>query len=286
MPDHPFAVVSARDGALSADDHAAVLASLRELGAAVVLGATDLDHVDALREAMLASLPRAQAQPKALDVTGHVQHNPPVSGEHLYADIAANPIALAVAKDLLGPVQLAVYTGNTMLGGTTEQQPVHWDYPQLWPSADVPLPPPQLTVNIPLQDVRVDNGALEVWPGTHLDNRSGEQHAIELYSAPLDWVEARRAEVPPVRVPVPKGALLLRDGRMWHRGTTNATAEPRVMVAIAYHARWFRPMVVDFHDGARDAVAALGVPVAARYRADDFDDQVWPPPARLVPEPA
>lgn len=282
MAEHPFAVVEAVDGALSADDHAAVLASLRELGAAVVLGATDLDHVDALRAAMLDSLPRAMAQPLALDVPGHVQHNPPTDGTHLYRDIAANPVALAVATDLLGPVQLALYTGNTMLGGTTAQQPVHWDYPQLWPSADVPLPPPQLTVNIPLQDVRVDNGALELWPGTHLDNRSGAQHAIELYSAPLDWVEARRAEVPPVRVAVPKGALLLRDGRTWHRGTTNSTDEPRLMVAIAYHARWFRPMVIDAHDGAQDAFAALGVAATVRYRRD-FDDQVWPPSGRMVP---
>ena len=283
MPDHPFPVVTAgADGTLTAADQAAVVTGLRELGAAVVLGAVDLGHCDALRDVMLEDLPRAMAQPKALDVPGHIQHNPRPRREDLYADIVANPVALAVARELLGPVQLALYTGNTMLGGTTEQQPVHWDYPQLWPSADVPLPPPQLTVNIPLQDVRVDNGALELWPGTHLDNRSGAQHAIELYSAPLDWVEARRAEVPPVRLPVPKGALLLRDGRTWHRGTTNATDEPRLMVAIAYHARWFRPMVIDAHDGAQDAFAALGVPATVRYRRD-FDDQVWPPSGRMVP---
>jgi hypothetical protein len=287
VADHPFAIVEATGGRLSTNDHAATLSSLRELGAAIVLGATDLDHCDALRAVMLEDLPRAMAQPAALEVPGHIQHNPRPGGEHLYADIVANPIALAVANDLLGPVQLALYTGNTMLGGTIDQQPVHWDYPQLWPAvpADMALPAPQLTVNIPLQDVRVENGALEVWPGTHLDNRSGEQHAVELYTAPLEWVEAQRREVPPVRVPVPRGALLLRDGRMWHRGTTNTTDEPRVMVALAYHARWFRPMVIDFHDGAQEAVAALGIPVAARYRRD-FDDQVWPPPARLVPEPA
>ena len=283
MASHPFAVVAAVDGALSPADHDAVVTFVRELGAAVVLDAIDLDHVDALRGAMLESLPKAMAQPNALDVPGHVQHNPPTDGTHLYADIAANPVALAVARDLLGPVQLALYTGNTMLGGTTQQQPVHWDYPQLWPSATVDLPPPQLTVNIPLQDVGVENGALEVWPGTHLDNRSGAQHAVDLYAAPLDWVDARRAEVPPVRLPAPKGALVLRDGRMWHRGTTNATDEPRVMVAIAYHARWFRPMVIDAHDGAQAAFAALGVPATVRYRTDDFDDQVWPPDGRLVP---
>lgn len=283
MNEHPFALVETADGELSLEDHVAVVTSLRELGAAVVLGAVDLGHVDALREAMLDSLPRAMAQPLALDVPGHVQHNPPTDGSHLYRDVAANPIALAVARDLLGPVQLALYTGNTMLGGTTAQQPVHWDYPQLWPSAAVDLPPPQLTVNIPLQDVRVDNGALEVWPGTHLDNRSGAQHAVDLYAAPLDWVEERRAAVPPVRLPAPKGALVLRDGRMWHRGTTNSTDEPRLMVAIAYHARWFRPMVIDAHQGAQDAFAALGVPATVRYRDGGFDDQVWPPDGRMVP---
>jgi hypothetical protein len=284
-----FAVIEATAdevaaGALEADRHADVVASLRDFGGAVILGATDLAQCDHLRAAMLESLPRAEAQPRALEVPGHVQHTPPTRADALYRDILVNPIAMSVSRELLGDLQLALYTGNTMLGSTTQQQPVHWDDPQLWATAEGPLPPASVTINIPLQDVTLANGALEVWPGTHHDPRSAAQHRERPFEVPLDWVEDRRRNEPPVRVELPKGALFLRDGRMWHRGTTNSTSEPRVMVAVCYHPRWFRPMVIDFHDGAQDAVRSLGIPVMARYRTG-FDDQVWPPNAQLVPKP-
>jgi ectoine hydroxylase-related dioxygenase (phytanoyl-CoA dioxygenase family) len=87
----------------------------------------------------------------------------------------------------------------------------------------------------PLVDVEIANGALELWPGTQHDVRSGDRVHDGLL-VPDDWLNARRAEVPPVRVPLPKGALLLRDGRLWHRGTTNTTPHARPMVAMVYAA--------------------------------------------------
>jgi hypothetical protein len=285
--DHPFATVQVTPeeraaGALAAERHAAVVASLREHGAAIVDGAVDLDHCESLAAAMAVDLDAAAAKPPSLFVPGHVQHNPPLHGEHLHPDVFANAIAVSVARALLGhAIQLGLYTGNTMLAHTTEAQPVHWDEHQLWPGLTSAPPAHSLIANIPLVDVLVDNGAIELWPGTHLDVRSGDR-AGEGLLVPDEWVAARHEEVPPVRVPIPRGALLLRDGRLWHRGTTNTTDRPRPMVAALYTAWWFRPYVIDFFPDAEPVLQASGLGVTPRYR-ESFDHLVWPPNWGLVP---
>jgi hypothetical protein len=261
-----------------------VFDSLRTHGAAVVLDAVDIDKVDQLRGSMMAELDLAAATAPALGIPGHVQHNPPPRAADLHIEIFANPIAVSVATTMLGPgIHLSLYTGNTMLGGTIQAQPVHWDEPQLWPDLTQAPPAAALIVNIPLVDVTLANGALEVWPGTHLDVRTGGPRT-DPFVVPAEWLESRREEVPPVRVPLPKGALLLRDSRMWHRGTTNATAEARPMVALLYTARWFRPYAIDFYADAEPVLKDAGIAVTPRYR-ESFDHHVWPPDWRLVPRP-
>lgn len=287
--DHPFVVLAAtseerRAGALRPDREAAVLDSLAELGAAVVLDAVDLGACDDLHAAMLAELDAATATPPALAVPGHVQHNPPPRAEHLHPDVIANPIGTSVARALLGPgIHLALYTGNTLLGGTDQAQPIHWDEPQLWPGLRQAPPAHSLTLNVPLVDVTVENGALELWPGTHLDARSGDRVRDGLL-VPEGWLEARRAEVPPVRVPLPRGALLLRDGRVWHRGTTNVTPHARPVVAMVYSAWWFRPLPIDFYPDAEPVLQGAGVRLWPRYR-EHFDHLAWPPDWDVVPKP-
>jgi hypothetical protein len=286
---HPFQIIRAsaeerRKGELAPEQLAAVLASIGEHGAAVILDAVDLATCDRLRTAMLAELDEAARLPAALDVPGHVQHTPPPRAEHLHAELFANPIATSVCRGLLGRgIHLALYTGNTMLGHTTASQPVHWDEPQLWAGLPQAAPAHSLTINIPLVDVAEENGALELWPGTHLDVRSGARVADGL-EVPQEWIDARREEVPPVRVPVPKGALLLRDGRVWHRGTTNSTPDPRPVLALVYSAWWFRALPIDFYPDAQPVLEAAGVRVTARYR-EDFDHLVWPPDWDLVAKP-
>jgi ectoine hydroxylase-related dioxygenase (phytanoyl-CoA dioxygenase family) len=270
-------------GALSSGRQARVVASIRTHGAAIVTDAVDDVHCDALSAVMAEDLDAAARHPFALDIPGHVQHNPPPRARDIYADIIANPIALSVARALMGRVRLSLYTGNTMLPHTTQQQPVHWDEYQLWPAMEQAPPVASLAVNIPLVDVTTENGALEVWPGTHLDVRSIEQFSKSLL-VPEAWLEARRRVSPPVRVPLPKGALLLRDLRMWHRGTTNSTSVARPMLAVSYQPWWYRPLAIDFFPDAEPVLAKLRVPVMARYR-ERFDHLAWPPNWDLIPAP-
>ncbi len=288
MSEHPFTTLRATasevaEGALSPDRLAAVVESIRRHGAAIVEDTVAIEHCDALGKAMAEDLEAATRHPAALEVPGHVQHNPPPRARDLYADIIANPIAVSVARALMGRVRLSLYTGNTMLGHTTRQQPVHWDDYQLWPGLEHAPPTSSLAVNIPLVDVSLANGAIEVWPGTHLDVRCVESSARSLL-VPNDWLEARRAEVPPVRIPLAKGALLLRDLRMWHRGTTNSTNAARPMLALSYQPWWYRPMAIDFYADAEPVLTRLRVPVTARYR-ERFDHLAWPPNWELVPAP-
>ena len=92
-----------------------VAASLRQHGAAIILDAVNLECCDRStrgdaggarrrrRKAALARRPWARAARSAAPRL-----------EHLHADIFANPIAVSVARTLLGPgINLSLYTGNT-----------------------------------------------------------------------------------------------------------------------------------------------------------------------------
>ena len=92
------------------------------------------------------------------------------------------------------------------------------------------------------------------WPGTHSDVRApgnpsgdvldgiggvakdGTPSAIE--DAYADILAERRAEpsTAPVRSVLRKGAVCLRDARLWHRGMPSSGALPRHMLALVYTA--------------------------------------------------
>jgi hypothetical protein len=62
-----------------------------------------------------------------------------------------------------------------------------------------------------------------------------------------DAAELRQKEVQrvaealaPVALTMPRGSFLVRDPRMWHRGTPNRSDEPRPMLSIAYGRPWYR----------------------------------------------
>ena len=54
----------------------------------------------------------------------------------------------------------------------------------------------------------------------------------------------READHPPVTATVPRGGVLLRDIRLWHRGVHNPGVVPRHMLAICYSADRVRPVTI------------------------------------------
>ena len=172
---------------------------------------------------------------------------------------------------MLGPgLKNVMYGGNTALPGD-QRQPVHSDVGHLWPVSvlEAPHPPAQLVVNVLTVDVSPENGATEIWPGTHRELGVGIDDEIEI--AP-DLLEARRAVVPPIQPTFRRGSMLIRDIRLWHAGMPNRTGEPRPMIAMIHTSGWLdtgRPLL--FPAGTESFFDHPVLTTAARFTDEPID---------------
>jgi hypothetical protein len=226
-------------GRLSGDELAAAVDALRSDGFVVVNDVVDPAHLDVLHGRMIGDLDALQARRDAPYNwnAGNLQQDPPPFPPYLFADVLLNPFVISVTSAVLGPgVKNVMYGGNTALPGD-QRQPVHVDVGHLWP-IDVlegPHPAAQLVVNVLTVDVSPENGATELWPGTHRELGVGVGDDIKV--AP-DAVEARRALCPPIQPTFRRGSMLIRDIRLWHAGMPNRTAAPRPMIAMVHTTPW------------------------------------------------
>ena len=134
------------------------------------------------------------------------------------ARLIENDRVLAIVDSLIGDdCECTYYGSDTPLPGSDFQRP-HQDGAPLFPDWDVVVPPYSLAFNVPLVDVTLENGPLECFPGVEAPDRSAE----------------------PVRFTVPAGTAILRDTRIWHRGSPNRSSEPRPMLALLYNRPWYR----------------------------------------------
>jgi hypothetical protein len=211
--------------------------AVREDGFVILEDVIAHDHLDILLEKMtvdLETLLTARTLPCNF-VRNHVQQDPPPLAPYVFRDVVANPYVVQVSTAVLGAGFFnSFYSGNTNLPGSTEQ-PVHADMGQLWKGLSVAHPASHLVVNVVLEDVTERNGSVELWSGTHLDTTVALGDDIKV---PLGALEARRRECPPVRGNLPKGAVLIRDMRLWHRGTPNVSDRPRQMIAMIHNVSW------------------------------------------------
>jgi ectoine hydroxylase-related dioxygenase (phytanoyl-CoA dioxygenase family) len=185
----------------------------------------------------------------------HVPFAPPFSDEQ----IIASPFVLPIVEALVGEDCICHYlSSDTPLPGS-DYQAVHPDIYQLFPESSVVLPPYSIVVNIPLVDAREDNGPLEIWPG-------GTHH----YVAQPAQVPQLAAEMQSVRVLMPAGSIVIRDSRMWHRGTPNRSTAPRPNFTLIYSRFWlrlrYRPIPI-----ARTAYQALSPRAQKLFRLEGID---------------
>jgi ectoine hydroxylase-related dioxygenase (phytanoyl-CoA dioxygenase family) len=89
-----------------------------------------------------------------------------------------------------------------------------------------------LVANVLLCDFTEQNGSTEVWPGTHLLCDAYQGRAL-----PID-LDGRARYLGSRRLNAPAGSIVLRDLRLWHRGTPNRSARPRAMLALVYRRGW------------------------------------------------
>jgi hypothetical protein len=94
--------------------------------------------------------------------------------------------------------------------------------------------PLAVVVNVFLVDVGPENGATELWLGTHHQGVRGltKSDHVEEPFINEEALEERRKICPPIREFVPKGSIMLRDMRLWHCGV-------RIMILLlALYYQW------------------------------------------------
>jgi len=163
--------------------------------------------------------------------------------------VITNAFALPIIERLVGEDCRCFYLSVDAPMPGSDYQNAHGDYFPFFPESDIILPPTGIVVNFPLIDVTEENGPMEAWPG-------GTHHTPEKMFA--DWKNVVNAaeHMKPVRMTMPKGSMIIRDIRMWHRGTPNLSDEIRPNVALIYGRSWW--------DGAVYAQKSLNI-TRARY---------------------
>lgn len=241
----------------------AALEALHTDGAVALANAVAPAHLDALRARMLpdayALHARSGTHRNFGAATGNFQQEPPVADPALvFADVLANPWAVEVAQCVLGPrPALRFYSANTLFRTDADaadaRQPPHVDVDL----AGMPRLPFGLCVNVCLDAVAPDNGATELWLGSHAEADGGVLEVNERghQQVRADLLEMRRIARPPVQPRLPKGALVIRDFRLWHAGMPNHTDEPRIMLVSVLFPYWYRAnLKMKLAEKARDTV--------------------------------
>ena len=153
---------------------------------------------------------------------------------YVFQDVLANPFASQVVQCMFGPRPACrFYSANTAFKADT-RQPVHIDV-----EFDFPSIPWGYAININLVDTTPENGATEVWLGTHVGTTC-DIIDRKLKQVRGDLVEARKAVSPGIQPSLPKGSLIIRDMRLWHAGRPNQTDDPRVMLVSILFPHWYR----------------------------------------------
>ena len=154
----------------------------------------------------------------------HLPFEMPFADPLLYA----NPTVMAIVENLFGQDHILTYFASDTPFPGSDYQKVHLDCRLPFPEGPFGMPVYSVVLNTPLVDFTEDNGPLEIWPnGTHM------------IAEPRD-LERMAAKMKSVRLLPKTGSLLLRDARMWHRGTPSKGERSRPNIALVYSRGWFR----------------------------------------------
>lgn len=214
--------------AVTADSAESLAERLRVDGFVILENVIPLKLIREAREAFQVMLDDAIRRPAnrgrgRYDII--LPFKPPFSNPQLYA----NEAVVSLVQRILGPDCVAgVYSSGVNLPGT-DYQPVHQDEPgELYPEAPgIAIPPYEFTVNIPLVNVTEELGPMELWPATH-------------WAPNPQMMEQVASKMRSYKAIMPEGSVLIRDLRVWHRGTPNRSNQPRTMLGVAYTRPWFR----------------------------------------------
>ncbi|MBO7742759.1 phytanoyl-CoA dioxygenase family protein [Paenibacillus sp. MWE-103] len=172
--------------------------------------------------------------------TNRAQMHLPFQAPFNDPSILEHPIAMAIIDGVLGPYsKISYFASDTPMPGS-DYQAVHCDINPLFPELSVPLPPFSLVLNIPLVDTTEENGPLEVWPGgTHLHGDRANQDTLGGVVNPHMHIVRASQYMHSEKVYMSAGSIVIRDIRMWHRGTPNRSDYRRTNIALIYNRDWY-----------------------------------------------
>ncbi len=250
-------------GTISTDKLSEITADIASQGYAVVSGLIPIEACDVLMATILEDAERVRATGKSTPHEertgrGHLQLGLRRYAPYVKPELVANPLIECIVAGVLGPgAWLGFYSGNVNLPGST-YQPLHADRPYSWKTEEEaredgqswPPPGTTLSCSLALTEITVENGATEIYPGSHRETAVTQWQPGE---RPGDHPELLERWGPPGRMEIPAGGICFRDPRMWHRGVPNSSDQVRPMMALTYHAgrclHWRGRLVRELSDG-------------------------------------
>jgi ectoine hydroxylase-related dioxygenase (phytanoyl-CoA dioxygenase family) len=166
---------------------------------------------------------------------GHYQINLPKNAQDFPEEIVFNNHIHDIIGEVLGKsYNLYSYTCNANLA--QQNQPYHMDCSHYHPINTIkqfgsPGPPVHLIANIYLQNTDITNGSFEIVPGSHLFTE---------FEMDEDGIIDNKYIEKTVKCDLPKGSIIIRDKRTWHRGTENTSNKVRYMVSTGYSTSWYK----------------------------------------------
>lgn len=144
-------------------------------------------------------------------ILGHINYAP-APDLALFGRWIAHPTILACIQALLGKeAALLSWGGNLNIPGSAFQPP----------HTDGLMDTRYLIVNVPLCDVDETNGSTEIYPGSHLKRMSYSEFQRDFRKKAY-------------RTNSKVGDVIVRYPNLWHRGTPNRSAQPRMMMGAIF----------------------------------------------------
>ena len=203
-------------GVLSDDDIQGLLNQLETDGFAVLRDVVSKERLEQFRTELLRDYLAFSMSGKKFDgggtVTGHLNCFPGERARFIYDEIREYGIVeLAATRDPEAALRPRA-TLNFNLPGSVAQ---HYHMDGLYTEAF-------LICNVAVVDTDLENGAIDVLPGTNREFYKFWRYALE-----------RKYRLS-TRVPLSQGDVILRLSTTWHRGMPNASDQPRPMAAITF----------------------------------------------------
>ena len=148
-----------------------------------------------------------------------------------YADVMRNSKIVDFAADLVGP-SIRFHHGkvNSKLPGSATKVKFHQDF-SFQPMTNDDM----ITALLFVDDVTLDNGPLEVVPGSHKGPLYSHWHNDNFTGAVADTVVDENKENI-IKCIGPKGSVCLMHASLLHGSAPNLSSEPRTLYIITYYA--------------------------------------------------